>query len=59
MDGTLDAFPFVLAEGLGMTLGQLDAALSPDEYDRWRAFYTYRAAMREHAKEKVRLAARR
>ena len=46
MEGELDPFDFVLAEKLGMTLAQIEA-MSNHEYLRWRAFYTYRAAMAE------------
>ena len=46
MEGELDTFDFVLAETLHLTLEQVDA-MSNNEYLRWRAFYTYRAAMAE------------
>lgn len=46
MEGEMDAFEFVLAERLGMTLADI-GRMSNHEFLRWRAFYTYRAAMRE------------
>ncbi len=46
MEGDLDPFDFVLAETLGMTLEQVQA-MSNNEFQRWKAFYVYRAAMRE------------
>lgn len=48
MEGELDPFDFMLAEGLGITLAQI-GEMSNNEYTRWRAFYTYRAAMQEMA----------
>lgn len=44
MEGELDPFDFILAERLGITLAAVEA-MSNNEYLRWRAFYTYRAAM--------------
>lgn len=46
LEGEADAFDFVLAEALGMTLADI-GRMSNHEYLRWRAFYTYRDAMRE------------
>jgi len=42
----MDAFDFVLAEALGLTLADI-GRMSNHEYLRWRAFYKYRDAMRE------------
>jgi hypothetical protein len=39
----MDTFPFFLAEQLGMTVADLRARLSYEEYIQWRAFYTWRA----------------
>lgn len=49
MEGEMDAFDFILAERLGMTLAQVDA-MSNNEYVRWRAFAVYRAAMADMEK---------
>lgn len=46
MEGTLDAFDFVLAETLHITLAQV-GAMSNNEYLRWRAWHVYRNAMAE------------
>jgi hypothetical protein len=46
VEGNLDAFEFVLAEKLGMTLAEI-GEMSNNEFIRWRAFYSYRAAQRE------------
>lgn len=51
MEGDLDAFDFILAENLGMTLAQI-GQMSNREYLGWRAFYTYRTAMRDMKKKK-------
>lgn len=48
MEDEVDAFDFVLAEALGMSLED-EGRLSNAEVNRWRAFYEYRAAMAEHA----------
>jgi len=45
----MDAFDFVLAENLHLTLAQV-GQMSNHEYLRWRAFYVYRNAMREMGK---------
>ncbi len=44
----MDVFDFMLAERLHITLAQV-GQMSNHEYLRWRAFYTYRAAMGELA----------
>jgi hypothetical protein len=46
MEGDLDVFDFTLAEALGLTLADI-GRMSNNEYIRWRAFYAYRAAMRD------------
>lgn len=46
MEGELDPFDFVLAEALHLTLAQVNA-LSNNEYQRWRAYHVWRAAMAE------------
>lgn len=48
MEGEMDVFPFLLAEALGKTLEEI-GQMANHEYIRWRAFYTYRRAMREMA----------
>jgi hypothetical protein len=50
MMGERSDFDFVLAETLGKTLGEIRA--TPNiEIVEWRAFYKYRAAMKEaHAR---------
>lgn len=48
MDGSLDPFPFVLAEKLGMSLEQVNE-LGMDELLQWQAFYVYRNAMSDMA----------
>lgn len=47
MEGELDPFPFILAEALHMTVGELLARMSNAEYVQWGAFYVYRKAMAE------------
>lgn len=42
--GDVDDIDFHLAEGLGLSLGQV-RALPESEIVEWRAFYKYRAAM--------------
>ena len=42
----MDPFDFILAEALGMTVAAM-RAMGNDEYLAWRAFYTWRKAMRE------------
>lgn len=42
--GAIDVFDFVLAESLGMTLGQV-RAMPNVEYVQWRAFYKVRHAL--------------
>lgn len=46
MEGEIDVFDFLLAEGLGMTLEQI-GNMTNNEYLRWRAFYVYRNAQQE------------
>lgn len=46
MEGELDPFDFILAERLGITLAAVEA-MSNNEYLRWRAFHTYRQAMKD------------
>lgn len=50
MEGDLDPFDFVLAQDLGMTIGAL-RAMGNDEYLAWRAFYTWRKAMTDLARQ--------
>ena len=51
MEEEVDTFPFVLAEALHMTIGDIYARMSNREYIAWQAFYTWRAAMEKlHAK---------
>lgn len=38
-----DPFPYVLARELGMTVAELEARMSYDEYLRWRAFHSWEA----------------
>lgn len=47
MEGSLDPFDFLLAERLGMTVGELRDRMSNDEYLQWRAFVKWRNAMQE------------
>ena len=47
----IDAFDFVLAQDLSMSLGQV-RALSNAEVVEWQAFYKYRLAMEDfHRRE--------
>lgn len=46
MEGTVDAFDFVLAEALGAQLSEI-RALPALEVEEWKAFYEYRSAIRE------------
>lgn len=41
----IDAFDFVLAEKLSMTVDELHDRMTNSEFLKWRAFYTYKAAM--------------
>jgi hypothetical protein len=43
----LDPFDFVLSESLSMTVEEMKDRMSNREYLMWRAFYVYRAAMKE------------
>ncbi len=47
MTDEMDTFPFVLAEALHMTIGDIYARMSNREYVAWQALYTYRNAMAE------------
>lgn len=49
MEGLLDPFDFMLAEGLGMTVNDIRERMPNLEYTQWRAFYTYRAEMQRLA----------
>lgn len=53
----MDPFPFILARALGMTLAELDARVSWDEYRRWRAFWGWEAWKEEQAMLAARLRA--
>lgn len=46
MEGELDAFDFLLAERLGLTLAQV-GRMSQAEHLAWRAFAVYRKAQTE------------
>lgn len=48
MEGEMDAFDFILAEKLGMTLAEI-GGMSNHEYTRWRAFHVYRKSMMDMA----------
>lgn len=52
MEGTLDAYQFVLAERLHMTVAELNERMSNLEYIQWRAFDTYRSEMRDYERRK-------
>lgn len=39
----METFPFVLAEKLGMTIAELRARMSFDEYLQWRAYFNWQA----------------
>lgn len=45
MEDDLDAFDFILAEKLRMTVEQMRGVMANAEYVQWRAFYAYRNAM--------------
>jgi hypothetical protein len=47
MLGELDPFDFVLAETLHMTVEEMNQRLSNAEYLQWRAFFSFREAMRD------------
>lgn len=47
MTGALDAYPFVLAERLGMTLRELEERMTIDELYQWAAYDTWRAEMQK------------
>lgn len=46
MEGLLDPFDFQLAEALHKSVAEVQS-LSHAEYIGWRAFFKYRAAMRQ------------
>lgn len=46
MSGAIDTFDFLLAEKLGMSLGQV-RELPNSEVTEWRSFWEFRAAMEE------------
>jgi len=50
MEGTLDAFPFILAQSLGKTVGEI-GEMSNDEYLQWAAFHKWRESMQELARK--------
>ncbi len=50
MKGEIDYFDFVLAQDLGMSLGEV-RSLPNIELVEWRAFYHYRNAMNELASQ--------
>ena len=50
MEGELDPFDFSLAESLGMTVERMRDEMANNEYHQWRAFYTWRNAQRELAR---------
>jgi hypothetical protein len=43
----LDAFEFVLADRLKMTVEELRQTVSNREFHQWRAFYAYRRSLEE------------
>lgn len=49
MEGDLDAFDFMLAESLHITLAEV-GAMSNNEYVRWRAWTVYKTAQLELAR---------
>lgn len=53
MENEVDAFDFVLAEALGMSLTEV-RALPNTEHEEWRAFYEWRRAMQEFEMKKRR-----
>jgi hypothetical protein len=53
MEGDLDPFEFSLAEALGMTVEEMRANMSNDEYLKWRAFNVWRNAQHELATKEV------
>lgn len=54
MEGELDPLDFVLAENLHMTVEALHDQMSNREYLAWRAFLTWRQAMRAFEAKKAR-----
>lgn len=45
MEGEADPFDFYLARDLGMSLAQMNAAMSEREYQQWRGFHVWKNAM--------------
>lgn len=50
MTGEVDTLDFLVAEALGRTLEEV-RALPQYEMTEWKAFYTYRAAMTDYARD--------
>lgn len=44
-ESEVDAFAFVLAEKLGMTVREVEERMDHREYVSWQAFFTARAAV--------------
>lgn len=56
--GEVPPFDFVLAERLGMTVGELHSRLGNDEYVEWIAFYKWRGVQQKHADDVARMRSR-
>lgn len=54
MTGDIDGFAFRLARDLGMTVAQMNRAMTHSEYVGWRAYYVFEAAMQRHAADVAR-----
>lgn len=54
MEGEIDVFDYVLAEGLHMTIADMQERMPNSEYVGWRAFYVYRQAMQDLAFKEMR-----
>lgn len=49
MKSEVDHFPFILAEELGKTLGEIDA-MPHAEYVQWKAWTVFKRSMQDHAR---------
>lgn len=59
MEGDLEAFDFVLAQDLHMTVEEMQRRMSNREYLAWKAFYVYREAQGRLALDTAAAARRR
>jgi hypothetical protein len=54
MEEEIDPFDWMLAEALGMTIGEMNERMSAREHTSWRAFWRYRSEMQKLAAQRAR-----